>query len=115
MSMSPLIPANTRDHAPRLQKPSPWFAVLSGVVTTSFIFTYALGAVAYNAPASKHSSTLLLVQSLSAEDYFRQAFNKQQSGDNRGAIADYDQAIRLRPNYADAYYNRGLSKAAIGD
>jgi tetratricopeptide (TPR) repeat protein len=38
------------------------------------------------------------------------------------AIADYDLAIRLRRNYADAYYNRGLaydgkglSRQALGD
>jgi tetratricopeptide (TPR) repeat protein len=30
-------------------------------------------------------------------------------GDNRGAINDYTQVIRLVPDWADAYYNRGLS------
>jgi tetratricopeptide (TPR) repeat protein len=30
------------------------------------------------------------------------------------AISDYDLAIRLRRNYADAYYNRGLSLAGKG-
>ena len=31
------------------------------------------------------------------------------------AIEDYDQAIRLNPNYAEAYNNRGLAKRAKGD
>jgi tetratricopeptide (TPR) repeat protein len=33
-------------------------------------------------------------------------------GDVAGAIADYDEAIRLRPEYASAYYNRaGIRRA----
>jgi tetratricopeptide (TPR) repeat protein len=31
------------------------------------------------------------------------------------AIADLDQAIRLNPNYAEAFYSRGLAKRAKGD
>jgi tetratricopeptide (TPR) repeat protein len=31
------------------------------------------------------------------------------------AIADYTQAIRISPGFAQAYYNRGLSYAETGD
>src|SRR5258708_37251353 len=36
-------------------------------------------------------------------------------GDNDRAIADYNEAIRLDPNYTHAYFNRGLAYAAKGD
>jgi tetratricopeptide (TPR) repeat protein len=35
--------------------------------------------------------------------------------DQRGAIVDYTQAIHLDPHDADAYYNRGLARSALGD
>ena len=34
-------------------------------------------------------------------------------GQHFAAIADYDIAIRLNPDYANAYYNRGLAKALL--
>lgn len=36
-------------------------------------------------------------------------------GDAQKAIADYNQAIRLDPNYAPAYYNWGLIYQQLGD
>jgi tetratricopeptide (TPR) repeat protein len=36
-------------------------------------------------------------------------------GDFDGALKDYDEAIRLKPDYADTYINRGLARKAKGD
>jgi tetratricopeptide (TPR) repeat protein len=36
-------------------------------------------------------------------------------GDNRGAINDHTQVIRLVPDWANAYYNRGLSYRDLGE
>ena len=52
---------------------------------------------------------------LSSEDYFNSASRKQANGDWIGAIIDYDKAIALHPDFAVAYYDRGIAKQAKGD
>lgn len=41
--------------------------------------------------------------------------SKLQLKDYIGAIADYSKAIELKPDNADAYYNRGNSKILLKD
>ncbi|MDR1467911.1 MAG: tetratricopeptide repeat protein, partial [Spirochaetaceae bacterium] len=36
-------------------------------------------------------------------------------GENDKAIADYNQALRINPNYAEVYYNRGYAYAMKKD
>ena len=44
-----------------------------------------------------------------------EVFQKDDLKDYNGAIADYTKAIELNPNYANAYYNRGISKHNLKD
>jgi tetratricopeptide (TPR) repeat protein/V8-like Glu-specific endopeptidase len=47
---------------------------------------------------------------LTADDYFLSAYQKNEQGNYQGALADYNRAIALNSNLAEAYYNRGLLK-----
>ena len=48
-------------------------------------------------------------RSISAKTYFMWGNTKYDLGDYKGAITDYTHAIRLNPDYAYAYNNRGLA------
>ena len=50
-----------------------------------------------------------------AETHFEWGRNKFKEGDTHGAIADYDRAIDLSPEFVDAYCNRGFAKVMLGD
>jgi tetratricopeptide (TPR) repeat protein len=47
--------------------------------------------------------------------YFDLGFAKQKKGDLDGAMVDYNQGIKLNPNYGLAYRNRGEAKRRKGD
>lgn len=52
---------------------------------------------------------------LTAQQCFEQGLNAQFSGDLDGALDGYSEAIRLMPNYAEAYNNRGNVRRDKGD
>jgi tetratricopeptide (TPR) repeat protein len=64
------------------------------------------------APAITVTDVPLIVQNptLTADDYLNSASEKNKNGDYRGALIDYNRAISLDPNAANAYNNRGLLK-----
>jgi len=51
---------------------------------------------------------------LTSEKWFEQGF-KRPIDDVKGKIHDYTKAIQLKPDYADAYYNRGVTRNRMGD
>ena len=48
------------------------------------------------------------------EAYINRGAAKNKSGRHEDAIADYDEAIRLKPDLADAFINRGIAKTVLG-
>jgi tetratricopeptide (TPR) repeat protein len=53
-------------------------------------------------------------EELTAQTWFEKGFNVH-AFDSDEKIRCYTEAIRLKPDYADAYYNRGLARRAKGD
>ena len=45
-----------------------------------------------------------------ADDFYIQGVNRLYEGDFQGAIAAYDRALKINPNYAAAYLNRGQAR-----
>jgi tetratricopeptide (TPR) repeat protein len=55
------------------------------------------------------------VSQLTAEDYVRRGNQRSEQKDYQGAIADYNLAIRLKPNLAETYLGRGAARAELKD
>jgi tetratricopeptide (TPR) repeat protein len=68
-----------------------------------------------NLRKERQQKQALVGAKLAAEDLFQQGIQKQRQGDNQAAIALYNEAIKLKPDYAFAYNNRGLIRGALGD
>ena len=49
------------------------------------------------------------INDLRSEFYLDRGNSHSEKGQHDQAIQDYTEAIRLKPDFADAYYNRGLN------
>lgn len=54
-------------------------------------------------------------QSLTAEECYQRGYLKSKKGDYRGAIADYDEALKINPKMAEVYSSRGFASYQLGD
>ena len=82
--------------------------------------SFLVGCVSFGPsfePANSVTPSLAnsIAQSSNAEAYNNRGLAKYELGDKKGAIADYNEAIRINPNFAKAYYNRGTAKYELGD
>ncbi len=54
------------------------------------------------------------IADLDAEQYFGQAFECHEAGDLQAALQNYDLAIQVNPQFAEAYNNRGIVRGQLG-
>ena len=87
------------------------FLVLIALASTISLGRESLSS--YAEPSRQSSTQITPKLAQSAIEYLNRANEKYKKGDYQEAIADYTQAINLKPNYAEAYNNRGLAKAAL--
>jgi len=50
-----------------------------------------------------------------SQDHFKEVLNFHDLGELEKAIMEYDQAIKLQPDFAVAYVKRGEASFAMGD
>jgi len=86
---------------------------LSAMIIAILIGIY-LSACSSQLPPTPSQSSLADSPLDTAEAYLQRGDQYSDSKDYDHAIADYSQAIRLRPDYAEAYNNRGLAYALSG-
>src|SRR5258708_34953910 len=50
-----------------------------------------------------------------AEVFYKRGMARMKVGEVAAAIADYDRALQLRPDYAEALANRAAARQSVGD
>jgi tetratricopeptide (TPR) repeat protein len=65
--------------------------------------------------AAARAASAVAAKELTAQEWFEQGYKHDDAGRYDEAIHAYSEAIRLKPDYADAYNNRGLARYSRGD
>jgi tetratricopeptide (TPR) repeat protein len=97
-----------------LSKIALWAGTIGMGITVALMQPIAIAkspVTAVNSTPKTLAVSIAIVRGRGSGDYFASAAQKYQQGDYRGALADYNRAIKINPKNANAYYNRGLLKA----
>ncbi len=91
-------------------------AVTVFALTSSVELSRVQSAASY-APQSIETGKVTWAQVVSptTSTLFKEAVTKQEQEDFRGAIASYTEFLKANPHHAEAYSNRGFSKAMLDD
>jgi tetratricopeptide (TPR) repeat protein len=94
-----------------------WQLTMITLILGTILYTPEVSAKNLVNMADYSIKSSLLAQSNLKEAiiYFHRGINRHTSGDIKGAIEEYNQALKLRPNFAEVYYKRGISRYKLGD
>jgi tetratricopeptide (TPR) repeat protein len=88
-----------------------WLMIAVLVLLSSFTFiksdTYSNTLTFYDSAISHNSNCALA--------YYNRANLKNNNGDFKGAIIDFDKTLAICPDYSDVYNNRAYAKVNLGD
>ncbi len=87
--------------------------IITGIGTTIYSAVQQMLAVGVDLGVNLPSMNVAVASK--ADDFYIKANQKFGQEDYRGAIADYSEAIRLNPNYAEAYLYRGTTRYELGE
>jgi tetratricopeptide (TPR) repeat protein len=125
-------PSSTPVEASPVRKAPPYIAIAAFIVSVlvvgCFLYVFfkkdtgsAPGASISLAPNTSSSGQQIdrpppvSAGNETADDYFNGGATKVKKGDWDGAIADFSEAIQLKPGYFQAYNDRGIAKERKGD
>lgn len=91
------------------QRANRWAIALAVTVLTSPFCLTARSAIARDAPSDPPPHTEAAV------DRLLRGLNELQQGNWTAAIAEFDRALALDPDYAEAYLQRGYARRQLGD
>lgn len=86
-----------------------WYYATGAVILTFFYYNYFEEIKVF--PTSSH---VVAQKQISDKDYFQKGSLSFQQSNFTDAIVQFDKAIALNPNYTEAYFDRGVSKANLG-
>jgi tetratricopeptide (TPR) repeat protein len=90
------------------------FALLAAAASIVICSPAAYSATTANTADSRVTSQISAAPEDAAAVY-RRAMEKYEKNDLRGALADFDELIRLQPNFAGAYVSRANIKDDLGN
>ncbi len=85
------------------------------VTTIIHPLSFKASTVAQEQQAAATAAPPVTERQLSAEEYFERACQAVENWDYDGALADFTEALRLNPQLAEAWNNRGIARRVKGD